>query len=77
MRYLRAKDLVRKSQSYHCDPAAGEAISHVDAEIKAKQESEMRYRDLLATILYISDLAGFEISGTMEFKDLKTGKVWK
>jgi hypothetical protein len=36
-----------------------------------------RYYNLLDHIMYMCELAGFEINGKLELKDLETGKIWR
>lgn len=68
------KDTVRKCGRSHKDPTADSAILKVDLE---RIEEEDRFYNLLDTIKYISDLAGFDIENRIVFKDRKTGKIWR
>lgn len=38
---------------------------------------EEQFKNLLSTIFYISDLAGFHIEERITFKDKRTGKIWR
>lgn len=40
-------------------------------------EREEQLNKLLATIHYITNLAGFSIEGRIVFKDKRTGKKWR
>lgn len=40
-------------------------------------EREEQFKKLLATIFYITNLAGFSIEGRITFKDKRTGKIWR
>lgn len=53
------------------DLTAYEAIRNVT------REEEERFKKLLSTIFYISDLAGFHIEERLVLKDKKTGKIWR
>lgn len=55
------------------DLTAYEAVRNVTRE----EQSEERFKRLLATIFYITDLAGFHIEGRIVLKDKKTGKIWR
>lgn len=63
----------RRNASGCLDLTAYEAIRNVEQEALA----EARYKRLLSTIFYICDLAGFHIENRIEFKDKKTGKIWR
>ena len=55
-------------------------VIRIQQRIKLLQESmeeSDRFHDLLDTIFYITELAGFEIEGRIVLKDCKTGKVWR
>ena len=68
------KAMSKKIGPSHKDPTADIAITKVDLE---RMDQEDRFRDLLDTIYYISDLAGFDIEEHIVLRDRKTGKVWK
>ena len=51
------------------DYTAYEALKNVEREEQLKK--------LLATIFYITNLAGFSIEGRITFKDKRTGKIWR
>lgn len=51
------------------DFTAYEALKNIEREEQLKK--------LLATIFYITNLAGFTIEGRITFKDKRTGKVWR
>lgn len=40
-------------------------------------EESSRFHNLLDTIFYIIELAGFEVKGRIVLKDKKTGKTWR
>lgn len=63
----------RRNASGYMDLTAYEAIRNVEREA----EAEERFKKLLNTIFYITDLAGFHIEGRITIKDKKTGKVWR
>lgn len=50
------------------DETAYQAIKNIDAE--------KRYKRLLETIFYISNLAGFHVNSVV-LKDNRTGKIWR
>lgn len=64
----------RHNGSGYPDPTAYKAITKVDQE---SMEENDRFHDLLDTIFYITELAGFEIEGHIVLKDCKTGRVWR
>lgn len=64
----------RKLNASGCkDITAFKALENVTKERKDRA----RLDKLLATIFYISDLAGFRIEGRITFQDKKTGKIWR
>lgn len=63
-------DDLRKNASGYFDPTAYEAIKHVDEEDK-------RFHELLHTLRYICDVAGFKIEGRIVLTDLNTGRTWR
>lgn len=69
-----AKDDIRRNASGYSDPTAYAAIKNVS---KQELEESDRFHDLLDTLFYITELAGFEIEGRIVLKDTKTGKVWR
>lgn len=69
-----AKGDIRKNGSGYSDPTAYEAIKKVSRQ---ELEESDRFHDLLDTLFYITELAGFEIEGRIVLKDTKTGKVWR
>ena len=60
--------------SGYADPTAYQAIKNVD---NPTLEESDRFHNLLDTIKYITELAGFEIEGHVVLKDLETGRVWR
>ena len=66
--------LCLKNHEGYTDPTAYNAIKKVNKE---ELEESDRFHDLLDTIFYITELAGFEIEGRIVFKDKKTGRVWR
>lgn len=67
------KDLKRNGSGCS-DPTAYEAIKKVDNDRLLESD---RFHNLLDTLFYITELAGFEIEGRLVLKDTKTGKVWR
>jgi hypothetical protein len=55
------------------DLTAYEAIENVERDRK----DEERIKKLLATIFYVTDLAGFHIEERLVLKDKRTGKVYR
>ena len=56
-----------KNASGYVDQTAYEAIKTTDTDNE-------RFHKLLATIFYITELAGFHIEGRIKFVDKRTGK---
>ena len=74
----QSKDLVKKSgYPSHKDPTANKAISKITKEDLARMDEEDRFYNLLDTLTYIIDLAGFEIEGHIVLKDKSNGRVWR
>lgn len=71
---MAREDGIKKNGSGYADPTAYEAIKNVD---RASIEESDRFHNLLDTLFYITELAGFEIEGRIVLKDLLTGKVWR
>lgn len=69
----RDNDIKRNGSGYS-DPTAYEAIKKVDTAYLNESD---RFHNLLDTLFYITELAGFEIEGRIVLKDLATGKVWR
>ena len=67
------KDLKRNGSGCS-DPTAYEAIKKVDNDRLLESD---RFHNLLDTLFYITELAGFKIEGRLVLKDTKTGKVWR
>lgn len=63
----------RRNASGYMDLTAYEAIRNADREADADE----RFKKLLSTIFYITELAGFHIEGRLTIRDKKTGKVWR
>lgn len=63
------KELSKNGEGY-ADPTAYEAIKKIDPDAKK------RYR-LIGCILRVCELAGYEVVGRIELRDVKTGKVFK
>ena len=61
---------LRKNSEGYLDPAAYQAIKHMEKE-------EERFHKLLHTIFYLCELAGFEVEGRITFVDKKSGRVWR
>lgn len=65
---------IRKNGSGYSDPTAYRAIKNVTTP--TIEESD-RFHNLLDTLFYITELAGFEIEGRITLKDTMTGRVWR
>ena len=66
---MKEDDLKRNASGY-IDPTAYIAITNIDNEQK-------RFKQLIRTIVYICDLAGFEIQGKITLKNRRSGRLWK
>ena len=66
---MKDKDLERNASGYF-DPTAYKAIKNICKE-------EKRFHELLHTLHYICDLAGFEISERIVLTDKRTGRTWR
>ena len=64
------KDLSRNGSGYY-------AMKRVEADEKKYGRDYERFYNLLNTIFYICELAGFHVEGRIVLTDKKTGKVWK
>jgi hypothetical protein len=54
----------------HCvDNTAYQAINNVDEERRVKK--------LMSNLLYIVNLAGYEVVGRITIQNKKTGKIWR
>lgn len=71
------RDLTKKSRSGFNDPTANKAISKITKEDLARMDEEDRFYNLLDTLHYIIDLAGFDVEGRIVLKDRTNGKVWR
>lgn len=69
-------DNISRNGSGYYDPTAYKAIKNVMEEEATFEESD-RFHQLLETIFYITELAGFHIEGRIVIKDKTTGRVWK
>lgn len=56
------------------DPTAFKTIKRVD---NASMEENDRFHELLETLFYITENAGFEVKGRIVLKDKITGRVWR
>lgn len=65
---------IRNEEGY-ADPTAYQAIKKVDRDMELEESD--RFHNLLDAILYIVELADFDIEGRIVLKDRKTGRVWK
>lgn len=65
----KMRELKKNGEGYP-DPTAYEAIKRVDPTARK------RYR-LIGAILRICELAGYEVVGRIELRDVETGKVYK
>ena len=70
------RDLSRNGSGYY-DPTAYKAMKRVEADEKKYGRDYERFYNLLNTIFYICNLAGFHVEGRIVLADKKTGKVWK
>lgn len=61
------KDKINGSGCY--DPTAYEALKNIN--------DEKRVNQLIKTIFYIVNLAGFRVDGRIVLQDKKTGKIWR
>ena len=59
----------RRNAEHYPDPTAYQAIKNIDSE-------EERFRKLLGTIFYITELAGFHIENRIVMKDKRSGRTW-
>lgn len=69
-------ELSRNGSGYY-DPTAYKAMKRVEADEKRYGRDYERFYNLLNTIFYICNLAGFHVEGRITLVDKKTGKVWK
>ena len=70
------KDLSRNGSGCY-DPTAYKAMKRVEADERKYGRDYERFYNLLNTIFYICELAGFHVEGRIVLTDKKTGKVWK
>lgn len=63
-----------RNASGYPDPTARDAIRNADHY--TLEESD-RFHNLLDTIEYIIEVAGFELEEHIVLKDLRTGRVWR
>ena len=64
------EDNPKRNESGCMDLTAYQAITNIDNEQK-------RFKQLIRTIVYICDLAGFEIQGKITLKNRRSGRLWK
>ena len=64
------EDDLKRNASGCIDLTAYQAITNIDNEQK-------RFKQLIRTIVYICDLAGFEIQGKITLKNRRSGRLWK
>lgn len=64
-----------KNSEGYSDPTVGEAFSNIAKE--ERKETEAVISDLMKNIRYVAGLAGFDITNRIQFKERKTGKVFK
>lgn len=67
-------DDLRVNGSGYSDPTAYKAICRAD---HISLEESDRFHDLLDTLKYITEIAGFEIQGRIVLKDTNTGRIWR
>lgn len=72
---MGVRDELSRNGSGYFDPTAYQAMKNVIKEEKTDENN--RFHQLLQTIFYITELAGFKIEGRIVVKDKKTGRVWK
>lgn len=63
----------KKNAEGYDDPTPYEAIKRIDE----KTAAYYRFKNLLRTIWYICDQAGFRVEGRIVLVDKKTGRVWR
>lgn len=63
-----------RNASGYVDLTAYGAIKNAN---KVTLEESTRFHNLLDTLFYIIELAGFEVQGRIVLKDKKTGKTWR
>lgn len=71
----KGDNLSRNGSGYY-DPTAYQAMKNVMEDESSFDESD-RFHQLLETIFYITELAGFHIEGRIVIKDKKTGRIWR
>ena len=64
------EDNPKRNESGCMDLTAYQAITNIDNEQK-------RFKQLIRTIVYICDLAGFETQGKITLKNRRSGRLWK
>lgn len=69
-------DNLSKNGSGYYDPTAYQAMKNVIKNEPTFEEND-RFHQLLETIFYITELAGFRIEERIVLKDKKTGKIWR
>lgn len=68
---------LKRNGSGYIDPTAYKAMKRVEADEKKYGRDYERFYNLLNTIFYICNLAGFHVDGRITLVDKRTGKVWK
>lgn len=68
-RYLEKKEMGANGLGY-IDKTAYEAM-------KKQSDEERRFHQLLRTIFYIVNVAGFSLEGRIRLVDRRTGRVWE
>ena len=63
----------RENSEGYSDPTPYEAIKRIDE----KTAAYYRFKNLLRTIWYICEQAGFKVEGRIVLRDKKTGRVWR
>lgn len=67
------EDNPRENSEGYSDPTPYKAIKHIDE----KTAGYYRFKNLLRTIWYICNQAGFKVEGRITLVDKKTGRVWR
>lgn len=64
-----------KNSEGYSDPTAGDAFTNIILE--ERKETEAVISDLMKNIRYVAGLAGFDVVNRIQFKERKTGKIFK
>lgn len=61
----------------YLDPTVYSAIKEIELEELEIDRERKRYNQLIKTILYICNIAGFHVQGRITLRDKKSGKIWR